>query len=142
LLAAAKVGPEGEATMNAALRLNHMSVQVRNLEASAKFYSEVLLLPEIECRARRPNIRWFGIGDVQAVHLIEGEFGATFVTRSTHFCITSSSFEGTLDHFRKKRVAFCNASGEAGAIHVRADGVRSVYLQDPDGYWVEISQEF
>jgi catechol 2,3-dioxygenase-like lactoylglutathione lyase family enzyme len=38
--------------MSVDVRLNHMSVQVRNLEASEKFYQEILRLPEIECGAR------------------------------------------------------------------------------------------
>jgi|SRR5450631_2448956 lactoylglutathione lyase len=135
-------GTDVEATMNPALRLNHMSIQVRNLETSAKFYSEVLLLPEVECLARRANIRWFGIGDGQAVRLIEGDFGATFVKMSTHFCITSSDFDGAVEHLRKNSAIFHNSNGEAGVISVRADGVKSVYLQDPDGYWIEISEQF
>ncbi|HLW92860.1 MAG TPA: VOC family protein [Roseiarcus sp.] len=128
--------------MTAAVRLNHMSVQVRNLERSVKFYQEVLLLPEIECGARKANIRWFGIGDGQSVHLIEGDFGDTFVNRSTHFCISSTDFDGTVRRLRDTHVTFCNVAGEEGKEHTRADGVRSVYLQDPDGYWLEINEDF
>jgi catechol 2,3-dioxygenase-like lactoylglutathione lyase family enzyme len=128
--------------MTAALRLNHMSLQVRSLSGSAKFYQEALLLPEIECGAAKANIRWFGLGDGQSVHLIEGEFGNTFVKRSTHFCISSDDFDGMVRHLRDRRVTFCNADGEEGKLHTRADGVRSVYLQDPDGYWLEINEDF
>jgi lactoylglutathione lyase len=128
--------------MSAKVRLNHMSLQVRNLDRSAKFYQEVFLLPEIECGARKSNIRWFGIGDRQSVHLIEGEFGATHVTRSTHFCISTSDLDGAIEHLRNLNVAFCDAAGAQGKIHVRADGVRSVYLQDPDGYWIEVNEDF
>jgi lactoylglutathione lyase len=128
--------------MTAPVRLNHMSLQVRSLERSAKFYQEVLLLPEIECGARMANIRWFGLGEGQSVHLIEGDFGDTFVKRSTHFCISSTDFDGMVRHLRKRSVTFCNSAGEQGKEHTRADGVRSVYLQDPDGYWLEINEDF
>jgi lactoylglutathione lyase len=103
--------------MSAKVRLNHMSLQVRNLDRSAKFYQEVFLLPEIEC-------------------------GATHVTRSTHFCISTSDLDGAIEHLRNLNVAFCDAAGAQGKIHVRADGVRSVYLQDPDGYWIEVNEDF
>ena len=93
--------------MAMAVRLNHMSVQVRSLEASAKFYQEVLQLPEIECGARKANIRWFALGDGQSVHLIEGDFGKTFVTMSTHFCISSSDLDGTIRHLTAKGAKFC-----------------------------------
>ncbi|MGD0723439.1 MAG: VOC family protein [Roseiarcus sp.] len=128
--------------MTAAMRLNHMSVQVRSLAVSADFYQDVLRLPEIECGARKPNIRWFGLGDGQSVHLIEGDFGATFVKISTHFCISSADFDEMVRHLARKGAAFCNLAGEPGREHVRADGVRSVYLQDPDGYWIEINEDF
>jgi catechol 2,3-dioxygenase-like lactoylglutathione lyase family enzyme len=128
--------------MTAALRLNHMSVRVRSLERSAKFYQEVLLLPEIECGARQANIRWFGLGEGQSIHLIEGDFGRTFVTISTHFCISSADFDGTLRHLRARGAPFCNLAGERDKEHIRADGVRSVYMQDPDGYWIEINEDF
>jgi lactoylglutathione lyase len=131
-----------ERRMTAAVRLNHMSVLVRSLPASVKFYQEILLLPEIECGARLPHIRWFGLGDGQSVHLIEGEIGNTLVKRSTHFCISSDDFDGTIRHLRDKNVNFCNAAGEEGKIHIRADGVRSVYFQDPDGYWIEVNEDF
>src|SRR5436305_4533991 len=71
-------------TVVAALRLNHVSLRVRDLAASANFYQDALQLPEIACGAGRPNIRWFGLGEGQSLHLIEGDFGKTFVTMSTH----------------------------------------------------------
>jgi catechol 2,3-dioxygenase-like lactoylglutathione lyase family enzyme len=128
--------------MTAALRLNHMSLQVQSLERSAKFYQEILLLPEIECGAQKANIRWFGLGNGQSVHLIEGEFGNTFVKISTHFCISSADFDGMIRHLRDKGVTFGNLAGEQGKEHIRADGVRSVYLQDPDSYWIEVNEDF
>ena len=124
------------------LRLNHMALQVRSLERSAQFYQEVLLLPEIECGARQSHIRWFGIGNGQSVHLIEGDFGNTFVKIATHFCISSADFDGTVRHLRDKGAAFCNLAGEQEKVQIRADGVRSVYLQDPDGYWIEVNEDF
>jgi len=128
--------------MSAQVRLNHMSLQVRNLADSARFYQEVLLLPEIECGARKANIRWFGLGTGQSLHLIEGEFGETFVKISTHFCISAADFDAMVRHLDSKRAGYGNLAGEQGREHVRADGVRSVYLQDPDGYWIEVNEDF
>ena len=124
------------------LRLNHMSLQVRSLEDSARFYQDVLRLPEIACGAREAHIRWFGLGNGQSVHLIEGDVGDTFVKRSTHFCISAADFDGMVEHFRASGAAFCNLGGEPGKEHIRADGVRSVYMQDPDGYWLEVNEDY
>jgi catechol 2,3-dioxygenase-like lactoylglutathione lyase family enzyme len=128
--------------MGAGLRINHMSLHVRDLARSAQFYHNVLLLPEIECGARKGNIRWFGVGEGQSVHLIEGDPGHTFVTRRTHFCVSAVDFDATISRFRSDGVAFCDLAGTEGKLQVRADGVRSVYMQDPDGYWIEVNEDF
>jgi catechol 2,3-dioxygenase-like lactoylglutathione lyase family enzyme len=119
-----------------------MSVQVSNLDRSADFYQKVLLLPEIECRARKANIRWFGVGGGQAIHLIEGELRGDFGGRSTHFCISTEDLDAMVEHLRARRIAFCNSAGDEDKVHLRADGIRSVYLQDPDGHWLEINEDY
>src|ERR1700691_50288 len=98
------------------VRLNHMTVSVRNLERSAKFYSEVLKLPEIESLARKSNIRWFGLGPGQSVHLVEGDPGPTFVTIDTHFCIAAADFPSALEHLQTEGVAYCNVKQEKGKL--------------------------
>jgi len=128
--------------MAASLRINHLSIMVRDLRRSADFYRQVLRLPEIECKVGKPNIRWFGIGDGQSIHLIEGDFGATYVTMSTHLCIAVNDLDGTVAHIAATGTRYSDLARNEGRIHVRRDGVRSIYLQDPDGYWLEISDDY
>lgn len=128
--------------MKTALRLNHVSLHVSSLDASAAFYQDVLKLPEIANGTRKPHIRWFGLGNGQSVHLIGGGPGNTSPVMSTHFCIASADFEGMLQHLAAMGTRYCNLAGEGGKQHLRADGVRSVYLQDPDKYWIEVNEDF
>lgn len=128
--------------MAASLRINHLSIMVRDLARSADFYQQVLRLPEIECRVGKPNIRWFGIGDGQSIHLIEGDFGATYVTMSTHLCIAVTDLDGTVAHIAATGTRYSDLARNEGGIHIRRDGVRSIYLQDPDSYWLEISDDY
>ena len=83
--------------MATTLDLDHVSLFVRDLDTSARFYSEVLGLPEIEKKTARVNVRWFGLGAGRAIHLI---LGATEVPasrpRSTHFALATSSFDETV----------------------------------------------
>ncbi len=128
--------------MASSVRLNHISLLVRDKDVSAAFYRDVVGLPEIPCGAGMANIRWFGIGGTQSVHLIEGDPGKTFVTRTTHFCISTDDLTGTIADLAAKGVRYFDFTGNEGAIAVRGDGIKSVYFQDPDGYWIEINEDF
>ena len=58
--------------MATTLDLDHVSLFVRDLNTSARFYSEVLGLADIEKHTARANVRWFGLGAGRAIHLILG----------------------------------------------------------------------
>ena len=110
--------------------LNHVALHVRDLEASAHFYGDILGLPALP----RPDFgfggAWFALGG-QELHLI------TEATRS-----------GTPDRFHYAlRVGDAYAAAEAlrarGVTEFRGpaprpDGAVQVFLQDPDGYLIEL----
>jgi lactoylglutathione lyase len=108
------------------LRVDHISLCVHDLAVSAQFYSEILGLREIENKTRRPEIRWFAFDGGRAVHLI---------ARSGE---KAPAFEEAVRFLKEKAISFVNSSGEVGQIGFRADGVRQIYFQDPDNYWIEV----
>lgn len=127
--------------MDARLRLDHVAILVRDLARSAAFYRDVLMLPEIECKVGKSHIRWFGISDRQSIHLIEGDFGNTAVKFSTHFCISTDRFDAMKEHFTRLGVTYCNVAREENRENFRPDGIRQIYIQDPDAYWIEFNDE-
>ena len=44
-----------------------------------------------------------------------------------------------LAHLLRSGVAFSDMKGTPGAVNIRPDGMRAVFLQDPNGYWIEIN---
>jgi lactoylglutathione lyase len=40
---------------------------------------------------------------------------------------------------KKANIPFEDWAGKSGAITLRVDGVKQIYFQDPDGYWIEIN---
>ena len=37
------------------------------------------------------------------------------------------------------KIAYSDWQGKPNTVTLRADGVKQIYLQDPDGYWIEIN---
>ncbi len=49
------------------------------------------------------------------------------------------SLSGFITHLEKLNVAYTNLKGDSKIPTARIDGVKQIYLQDPDGYWIEIN---
>ena len=124
--------------MRHSYQLDHVALCVRDLKRSIAFYRDVLGFEPIE-RAGSAHVAWLTIGGLDTIHLIEAEFGATHLTKNTHFALRMADFDAFVAEITARGVTFCDWQGEAGRVGTRRDGIRQVYLQDPDDYWVEIN---
>ncbi len=113
---------------------NHLALQVADLSASAKFYSEVLGLERLEVPDNLKAIRaWFRIGPDQQIHLLAGRTIPVNNDRNgSHFAVFVESMD--------KAEAFLKGKGLSYHAQVRFDGVKQIYLPDPDGYLVELNE--
>jgi len=120
--------------------LHHVSLYVRDVDASASFCVNVLGLQEIPNRVGKNNIRWFTIDGFRTFHLIgsdpESERSRPF---STHVALATTEFETVLARLEQHGVTYVSLDRQPKDITIRADGVRQVYFQDPDGHWIEIN---
>lgn len=120
-------------------RLDHIALLVRDLDETAKFLTEVLRIREVPDPMGGTEIRWFEFGNSQRFHIQAGDISRTHVERRTHFALSAPDFDAALEHFRAIGATFSNMAGIAGEVNVRPDGMRAVFLQDPNGYWFEIN---
>lgn len=120
--------------------LHHVSLHVRDVDASAAFYGRVLGLAEMPNRVGLPHIRWFVLDGHRTLHLIGGDTAeGRDRAFSTHMALATPDLDAVIAHLRAQGIAWCNIAREPFGIHVRPDGVRQIYFQDPDGHWVEIN---
>jgi catechol 2,3-dioxygenase-like lactoylglutathione lyase family enzyme len=118
---------------------NHLALSVKNIDRSADFYKNVLNLKEITNRTELEGIRWFSLGDGKELHLISILKEPVTINKAVHFALTIAdldAFAGTLD---KMKIGYSDWPGTPHKINVRADGIKQIYFQDPDGYWIEVN---
>lgn len=119
--------------------LNHIALSVVNLKKSTEFYINVVQLDTIPEPFHDNRHTWFNVGVKSHLHIIESAKSVIEHDINTHLCFTVASVDDFVARLKKLNVPFRNWGGEAGKITIRVDGVKQVYFQDPDGYWIEIN---
>lgn len=122
-----------------ALTFNHEAILVKDLQKSVTFYQDILGLPEIEDKTEQDHIRWFSMGATRELHIIEDPAFNAPPAKGIHLALTTTDLDALIDHLRDQKVYFENWPGEPDTTTTRPDGIRQIYLQDPDGYWLEIN---
>jgi catechol 2,3-dioxygenase-like lactoylglutathione lyase family enzyme len=120
-------------------RLDHIALLVRDLDESVRFLTGVLGLAEMPNPMGGKDIRWIEIGDGRRFHVQAGDISKVHVEKRTHFALTANDFDAVLQRLRIEGVAFSDMAGAAGAVNRRPDGMRAIFLEDPNGYWFEIN---
>ncbi len=122
----------------AAVGLDHAALHVADLGASVAFYQEVFGLEEIPAPGDPTVIRWLGLGPAQ-LHLIHYDGAVPPTTKAVHFALRVADLDALVATVAALDVPYSDWPGVAGAVSVRGDGIRQIYVQDPDGYWIEVN---
>ncbi len=117
----------------------HNAFLVKDVDRAAAFYLDILQLEEIEVPGAPETRRWFSLGGSLQLHLIEGDNSRLIHDKSVHMACRTSNLDALMAELRKRNYPFESWQGEKNTFNVRADGIHQIYLQDPDGYWLEIN---
>ena len=120
------------------LRLDHIALLVRDLDESAAFYTAIPGIREVPNPMGGTHIRWFDYGG-QRLHLQAGDLTTTHVEKATHFAFSVDDFDALLAALAERGLSYADFKGTPGAVNVRPDGMRAVFLRDPNGYWIELN---
>jgi catechol 2,3-dioxygenase-like lactoylglutathione lyase family enzyme len=121
--------------------LDHVTLVVKDLERSRRFYVDGLGMREVPRPAFSFAGSWFQAGDTQ-IHLIleyEGSSpagnplaGKTRNARTHHFAFLVDDAAATVAYLKEKQIPiFADAKP-------RPDGYMQVFVTDPDGHVVEL----
>lgn len=117
---------------------NHAAICVQDLKRSITFYHTVLTLEETPNPFNDGAHAWFKIGPGLQLHVIQHGCALT-TNKDVHLCFSVPSVIEFVGHLEKLGVAYTNLKGVGKEPTLRVDGVRQIYLQDPDGNWIEIN---
>jgi catechol 2,3-dioxygenase-like lactoylglutathione lyase family enzyme len=129
------------AQSNAAFTIsyNHLALSVKDINRSTDFYKSVLMLPEITNRSAIEGIRWLALSDGSELHLISVIKEKVIINKAVHIGLTTNKFEAILKRLVELKIPYSDWPGKANTVNVRADGIKQIFFQDPDGYWVEVN---
>jgi lactoylglutathione lyase len=119
--------------------LNHIAQYVVNLKVSSDFYQNIIGLDTIPEPFHDGKHTWFAVGPKSHLHIISGAQEKIPHDKNSHLCFTVPSVLDFIAKLKKNNVAFESWLGEKNTFTNRVDGVKQIYFQDPDGYWIEIN---
>jgi catechol 2,3-dioxygenase-like lactoylglutathione lyase family enzyme len=118
---------------------NHLALSVKDVNRSSEFYKTVMNLAEIVNRTKMEGIRWFSLNEGKELHLVSIVPGEIKINKAVHLALTCKNFDAFIKHLSSKNISYSDWPGTPNKITLRADGVQQIYLQDPDGYWIEVN---
>jgi catechol 2,3-dioxygenase-like lactoylglutathione lyase family enzyme len=118
---------------------DHFALEVADLQKVGDYYRQVLLLEEIPHPSEPTGFRWFRISGNTQLHLIGKETVPVEDRKSEHLCLSVSDLDAFIAHLEKSGVPYWDWPGKLRSVTLRADGVRQIYLKDPEDNWIEIN---
>jgi lactoylglutathione lyase len=119
--------------------LNHIALYIYDLKKSTDFYTHIVGLDTIPEPFHDGKHTWLQVGPKSHLHLIQGATSITPHDKNGHLCFTVPSVSDFITVLDKNHIGYENWAGEKQAVTNRVDGVKQIYFQDPDGYWIEIN---
>ncbi len=128
-------------TSKAKVHINHTAIFVVDLKKSGDFYQNIIGLDTIAEPFHDGRHLWLKTGEHAALHIIQGADKPREYFKNQHTCFSVPNFMNFVENLRKASLKFEDVSGKPNTYSSRVDGIHQLWLQDPDGYWIEINDD-
>jgi lactoylglutathione lyase len=128
------------AQSKAKVRINHTAIFVKDIKTTKAFYEGILGLDTIPEPFHDGKHVWYSMGfPGVSMHVIQGATDKKEYFKNQHTCFSLESVEAFTKVLERNKIPFEDVAGKRNSITTRVDGVKQIWLQDPDGYWIEVN---
>ncbi|WP_299247516.1 VOC family protein [uncultured Aquimarina sp.] len=120
---------------------NHIALSVNDVDKTTEFYQKVLKLKEIKNTASNSKTRWLSFEDGKQLHLIPRPNFEIRINKAVHFALATPDFNSFVEYLEELKIDYSDWLGTPNKDYIRKDGIKQVYFQDPNGYWIEINND-
>jgi len=122
------------------LKFDHQAFPVNNLKISGDFYRDILGFKDIPILVgTKLTHRWLANYEGKEIHLIFSDKEIKKTPKQIHMAFSPVDFDNFINHLKKNNVVYTNFKLDVGIIQNRKDGIKQVWIRDPQGYWIEIN---
>lgn len=118
---------------------NHVAIYVTDVNRSVAFYHKFFHLDTIKTPAQSQRTKWLKMGRYMQLHLIEAKKDQLMVAQNNHIAFSVESLADFIQVLKKEKIPFGGAEDNDGSFIERSDGIKEIYLKDPDGYRIEVN---
>jgi len=111
------------------------------MNKSAEFYEKALGLQRIQEPFHDNRHIWLKIGEHGQLHIVQGAKETIPHDINIHLAFTVPSVEEFAKHLDAMNIKYGNWNQSSNQPQVRPDGIKQIYFQDPDGYWIEVNDD-
>lgn len=123
------------------VHINHTAIYVIDIQKTSAFYSNIIGFDTVPEPFHDGKHIWYSTGAHSMLHVIQGATEKRAYYKNQHTCFTVPDFEIFLEKLQSANWTWEDVAGKKNAITTRIDGVHQIWLQDPDGYWLEINDD-
>jgi lactoylglutathione lyase len=116
-----------------------MALSVNDVTISAEFYTNVLNLEIIPLPPEATEVKWISLGEGKELHLLSIFDDDIKTNKAIHLALSTANFDAFVQKLTTMKIEYLDFPGTLNKINLRPDGIRQVFFQDPDGYWIEVN---